>query len=427
MESLTMQITTDRRHFLKLASALGLSFILPGMDPRAAERRGTERRKSLVIVWLEGWPSQLETWDPHPGSLVGGPTRAIATSVPGLKIAEHFPRLAEKLHHLSVIRSLVSKEGDHARASHYVRTGYRPDATVTHPSVGSIVTRELPCDDLEIPAFISMGYSERRSRGGYLGGRYDAFHISDPDSNRVVAQSRDERERRRLDSLVVVGNAFARGREAAFDRTNYRESLAAAVRMMSSGQLEAFDISAEPQAVRESYGNSQLGRGCLIARRLIEQGVRVVEVTHLNYDTHEDNFNKHRLLAADLDPALSSLMHDLAERRLLESTAVLCLGEFGRTPRVNAKEGRDHWPNGFSCLVGGGGVAGGLVVGATDPTGSRKEPEDPVAIPDLYATVLHALGIEFSRQIITPIGRPLRLSDGKPIERLLAPGGQAAG
>lgn len=414
-----MQTITDRRDFLKLAAGLGLSFAAPGMDLRAADQRGPERKKSLMIVWLEGGPSQLETWDPHPNGPIGGPTRAIATSVSGLQIAEHFPRMADQMHHLSVVRSLVSKEGDHERASHFVRTGYRPDATVTHPSLGSIITRELPNESLEIPPFISLGYSQRHSRGGYLGGRYDAFYIADPYGNRVTAQSRNEREQRRLKNLDVVSGAFSKGRAAAFERTLYRDSLDAAVRMMTSEQLQSFDIALEPEAVRASYGNSQVGRACLIGRRLIEQGVRVVEITQLNYDTHEDNFNKHRTLVGDLDPALSALVRDLADRHLLESTVLLCLGEFGRTPRINSKEGRDHWPSGFSCLVGGGGLARGVVLGATDPTGSRKEPDDPIQIPDLYATLLQTLGIDFTQQVITPISRPIRFSDGKPIERLL--------
>lgn len=414
-----MHATTDRRDFLTVAAGLGLSFAVPGMDAPAANRRGPARPKSLIILWLEGGPSQLETWDPHPNGPVGGPTRAITTSVPGLKIAEHFPRLSNVMHHLSLVRSLVSKEGDHERASHFVRTGYRPDVAVTHPSIGSIVTRELPSAVLEIPQFISMGYSERRSRGGYLGGRYDAFYVPEPDGKRVASSSRDERDARRLKNLDVVSNAFSKGRGAAFQRTLYRESLDAAVRMMSSEQRQAFDFAAEPQAVRESYGNSKVGHACLIARRLIEQGVRVVEVTHLNYDTHEDNFNKHRLLAADLDPALSALVRDLADRRLLESTVLLCIGEFGRTPRINSKDGRDHWPGGFSCLVGGGGLARGVVLGATDPAGLRKDPDFPIRIPDLYATVLKTLDIDFARQVTTPIGRPMRFSDGKPIGQLL--------
>ena len=414
-----MPASSDRRDFLRLAAGLGLSFSVPGMDLQAANRRGPERPKTLMILWLEGGPSQLETWDPHPNGPVGGPTRAIATSVPDLEIADHFPRVADVMHHLSLVRSLVSKEGDHERASHYVRTGYRPDATVTHPSLGSIITRELPSDALEIPPFVSMGYSERRSRGGYLGGRHDAFYIPDPVGNRAVAGSRDERDQRRLKNLNVVSGEFSKGRMAAFDRTLYRESLTAAVRMMTSEQLKAFDSTSEPQAVRASYGDSQVGRACLIARRLIEQGVRAVEVTHLNYDSHADNFNKHRSLASELDPALSSLVRELADRHLLESTVLLCLGEFGRTPRINPQEGRDHWPSGFSCLIGGGGLARGAVLGSTDPTGSRKAPDDPVQIPDLYATVLQTLGIDSTHQVITPIGRPIRYADGKPIKRLL--------
>jgi uncharacterized protein (DUF1501 family) len=183
--------------------------------------------------------------------------------------------------------------------------------------------------------------------------------------------------------------------------------------------MQSFLIDDEPAAVRAAYGDSDFGRSCLVARRLLETGVRAVEVALSGFDTHEANFARVRALADRLDPGLSALVADLAARDLLASTVVLCLGEFGRTPKINPKDGRDHWPQGFSCLVGGGGLRGGLTVGATDPTGARKEPAEPIPVADLYATILHALGIDPAHQVSTPIGRPMKYSEGTPVERLL--------
>lgn len=411
----------DRRDLLKWATGLGMSFALPALDVRAASRRGEERPRSLITLWLSGGPSQLETWDPHPGTKIGGPTKAIATSIPEVKIASSYPQLAEQLHHLSVVRSLVSKEGDHDRATYLVKTGFRPDPTLRHPSVGAIVAHALPNDQLEIPPVISLGYDNRLSRGGFLGGRYDALRVREPgssDSN-MKAWLAEPRQQRRLTNLEVVSQAFSRGRKVVVDRTMHAQNLAAALKMMTSDQLKAFQLDDETEATRQAYGDSNFSRGCLVARRLIEQGVRAVEVTLQNFDTHDNNFGQHTELAAQLDSSFAALLNDLHSRDLLASTVVLCLGEFGRTPRINGADGRDHWPQGFSCLVGGGNIRGGRLLGATDPTGQRDAPEDPIPVPDLYATVLRALGIDPTYEVNTSIGRPIRYSDGTPIDRLL--------
>jgi uncharacterized protein (DUF1501 family) len=189
--------------------------------------------------------------------------------------------------------------------------------------------------------------------------------------------------------------------------------------MMTSDQLKAFDLDDEPAAVQQKYGDSRFGRGCLVARRLIEQGVRAVEVTLDGFDSHANNFEAHKSNGAILDPALASLLRDLRERDLFASTVVLCIGEFGRTPEINNLGGRDHWPTGFSCLVGGGGLRSGVVIGETDPSGKKVEPADPIEVRDLFATIMHAAGVDPEHEIITPIGRPMAFSDGKPIERLL--------
>ena len=398
-----------------------MSFALPALDARAAARRGAERPRSLITLWLAGGPSQLETWDPHPGTKSGGPTKAISTSIPGVEIADSFPLLAEQLHLLSVIRSLVSKEGDHDRATYLVKTGFRPDPTLRHPSVGAIVARALPNDRLEIPPVISLGYDNHLSRGGFLGGRFDALRVREPGSSERDMQAwlAEPRQQRRLSNLEVVAKAFTRGRRVVVDRTMHGHNLAAALKMMTSDQLKAFRLDAESESLRASYGDSNFGRGCLVARRLIEQGVRAVEVTLQNFDSHDNNFGQHRELAATLDPAFTSLLKDLEDRDLLESTVVLCLGEFGRTPRINGADGRDHWPQGFSCLLGGGNLRSGVLLGATDLSGERETPDNPIPVPDLYATVLKGLGINPAHEVDTSIGRPIRYSDGTPIDELL--------
>ncbi|HTI51589.1 MAG TPA: DUF1501 domain-containing protein [Planctomycetaceae bacterium] len=410
----------SRRSVLK-AAGLGLSFLLPGLGWRAAQARGTERPKALITLWLAGGPSQLETWDPHPGTTIGGETRAIATRLAGLEIADLYPRMAEQIHELNVIRSLVSKEGDHERGTYLVKTGYRPDPTLVHPSLGAIVTHELPAEGVEIPRHMSIIGTAWPARGGFLGDDYDAFKIQDPQAKlqNMSARVAHDRQSRRLANLDVVESAFRRRRPHQSAATLHRETVDRAIAMMTSEQLRAFQVKEEPAEIRAAYGDSSFGVGCLVARRLVEVGVRAIEVNLNGFDTHAQNYEGQRTNAALLDPAFAALTHDLAQRDLLASTVVLCIGEFGRTPTINRLGGRDHWPTGFSCVVGGGGLAHGLVLGETDPTGSKTQPADPVEVQDLYATILQALGVDYAKELTTPIGRPMALCKGKPIARLL--------
>lgn len=412
---------STRRGFFQAVAGLGLSFLLPGLDLKASQKRGPERAKSLLTLWMAGGPSQLETWDPHPGTLIGGPIQAIPTSIPDLKIAHFYPQVADEIHALSVIRSLVSKEGDHERATYFVKTGYPPDPTLVHPAVGAIVTHELPNPSCEIPQYITLGGGEFPSRGGFLGDEFDAFKIFDPGRNitNLHAPQEPRRQEQRLQNLDVVSQAFRQGRRIPAERTLHQDLIARALRMMTSEQLRAFELEREPRHVRAAYGDSRFGRGCLVARRLLEEGVRAIEVNLRGFDSHANNFEAHRANAAVLDPALAALLKDLKDRDLLESTVVLCIGEFGRTPKINPLDGRDHWSRGFSCLVGGGGLRAGVVLGETDPSGEKTEPSDPIEIHDLYATILKVLGVDYHREVLTPIGRPIAFSAGTPIARLL--------
>lgn len=409
-----------RRDVLQAAAGLGLWFAAPTLDLKAANERGPVRKKSLITLWLAGGPSQLETWDPHPGEKIGGPTTAIGTSIPGIQIASHYPQVAEQLQHLSLIRSMVSKEGDHERGAYMLKTGYRPDVTVVHPALGAIATHELPDPAIEIPMYVSLGNGPFRSRAGYLGDQYDPYHVYEPGQKGQNLESSlpVDRQQRRLKNLEAVSRSFTRNRKLRAEQTLHQHTVDAALRMMSSEQLKAFQIENESAGVKAAYGDSNFARGCLVARRLVEQGVRSVEVTLDGFDTHADNFTGHEIRGKILDAALASLVKELRERDLWDSTVILVTGEFGRTPAINPASGRDHWPTGFSCLLGGGGLPAGVVIGETDPTGEKKNPTDPVEVKDLFATILHTLGVDYSRELLTPIGRPLKLCEGQPLARL---------
>lgn len=410
----------DRRSFLTLA---GLSWLTPVGHLLARQAESSRRpARSVIFLWLGGGPSQLETFDPHPNTDIAAGTKAVATAARGIQLAAGLPQLAERMDQVALVRSMVSKEGDHERGTYVMKTGYRPDPTVEHPSIGAICCHELPADGTEIPRHVSILTGRWPSRGGYLGGEFDAFQVGDPSGELpdVASAVAGDRDAARVRDLDVLEDAFAQGRRRRVTATRHRDVLGRARVMMGSAQLGAFDVSKEPARVREAYGDSPFGRGCLAARRLIEVGVRCVEVTLDGWDSHANNHEICSGLNAQLDPAFAALLKDLAERGLLEDTIVICGGEFGRTPKVNLVGGRDHWPEGFSLAIAGGGLRGGIAVGATDPEG-KQPPERPILIEDLHATVLTALALDPARVNIAPAtGRPIKLSAGKPIRELLA-------
>ena len=420
MEPLSLASPLTRRSFCRLTSLSTLGWMAAGAQALADQSESVVAPRSMILLWLSGGPSQFETFDPHPGGEFGGPTKAIPTVVPGIQLAEGLPRVAEQVSSLAIIRSMVSKEGDHGRAQYLMKTGYRPNPSVLHPSVGAIATAHLPVGSTEIPRYVSILSSDRHSRGGYLGETQDPFLMGDPKDPApdVIAPVSKDRLARRIQGLDVVEAALRRQNPKLAERTLHREQITRGMKMMDSEQLAAFRIEDEPTALRERYGDTPFGRGCLCARRLVEVGVRCIEVELNGWDTHANNFSGHETQNAILDPALATLLADLRERDLLKSTLVVCAGEFGRTPKINPLDGRDHWNKGFSVALAGAGVRGGQVYGAADPAG-KEEPVDPVTVDDFYATVLTALGINPSIEHITPIGRPIKLSEGKPLRQVL--------
>jgi hypothetical protein len=418
----------SRRGCLEVAGALASVSWWTLLAERLASQEKSRHAKSIILLWMQGGPSQLETFDPHPNTRIGGEVHAIPTSVPGLEIANTLPLVAQQMHRATLIRSMVSKEGDHERATYHLKSGWRPDPTLVHPGIGAVLCHQTQ-DSVEIPRHVSILSSEWPAKGGYLGSGYDAFMTGDPRDPlpNLKSYEPEDRLRRRLEGLSVVERQFARGRLQDLDhqRTLHQTSTRRAIRMMDSQQIAAFDVMQEPASVLESFGDTPFGRGCLAAVRLVETGVRCVEVELSGWDTHINNHALQSRQCKILDAALAGLLQELDRRELLDQTIVLCTGEFGRTPTINPAGGRDHWPTGFSTLVAGGPFRPGHVHGRTsqDPATESERRiqnvEQPVAVEDLHATLLTALGINPSIELMTPIGRPMQLSKGKVVRELI--------
>ncbi len=405
----------SRREALTLAAAGVSSLSLSGwfnVLAHGAAAQGNQT-KSCILLWMDGGPSHKDTFDLKPGTANGGPFQEIETSVPGIKISEYFPKFAQLMQHAAILRSMSTAEGAHGRAKYNLHTGYREgQGGVVYPSIGSIVAKELGSEAFPLPNFVSIG---NRSYGsGYLGTRYNPLVVNDP--NRGVENLRamvsgsafDDR----VDLLEQMEQAFYRDYQSGA-ATAHHTTYQRAVTLMRSKEAKAFDISAEPASVKSAYGETRFGQGCLLARRLIEAGVKFVEVGLGGWDTHQNNFDRVKSLSQQVDPAMSALIRDLRERGLLDSTLIIWMGEFGRTPRINTrgdKPGRDHYPRAWSSLLIGGGIRAGQVVGRTDKEGATVL-DRPISAGDFLATVCTILGINFNKQYTTASNRPIRLVD----------------
>ena len=379
------------------------------------------RAKHCIVLFMNGGASQLDTFDPKPDTLNAGPFSAIPTRAEGIQFSEHLPQLAEQAHHLSIIRSMVSREGNHERARYLLHTGYAPTGSVRHPTLGSIASHYLNDKDFELPNCVNI--SAPAFTSGFLSAEHDPFVVSDPtkpiEDLKYPPQMDARRFEQRLRMLTDLEKDFLKkhaNRSTEAHQAIYKK----ADKLINSPHAKAFDLSNEPLAVREAYGMTQFGDGCLMARRLVETGVKFVEVSLDGWDTHDNNFERHKNLLETLDPAFSMLVKDLADRDLLEDTIVLWLGEFGRTPRINENDGRDHFPNGWSVVLGGGGIRGGQVIGATSEDGMEVV-DRPVSVPDLFASLCFSLGIDDTDQNYSRGGRPIRVvNDGSVIKELFA-------
>lgn len=368
--------------------------------------------RACIVLWMQGGPSQFETFSPLENHPNAGETKPISTSVAGIQIAENLPLLAASMSDLCLVRSMTSKEGSHPRATFLLHTGYLPNPSVRHPSFGANVANQIGDASAALPSYVRIGRNFGNSAGGgILGVEYDPFVMTDarrPPDN-ATPLTKEDRFRRRLKLLGALDDQF-RYRGGLQEATNHKKLYARASRMMLSSDMAAFDIQREPEKVREAYGDTSFAAGCLLARRLVEAGVTFVEVNLGNWDTHQDNFNQSRELCQQLDRPFAELIRDLKSRGMLEQTLIVCMGEFGRTPRINPRAGRDHYPRAFSVAIAGGGVRGGQVIGSVQRDGSAVK-DQPVTVPDLFRTLCAALHIDADHENSSAMGRPVRIAD----------------
>jgi uncharacterized protein (DUF1501 family) len=399
----------SRRGFLRWlgAGAAGLTW-LDCLTVHAEQMR--RARKACIVLWMAGGPSQFETFDPKPGAETQGPTGAIPTAVPGIAVADHWTQTAGVMGELAVIRSMTSKEGNHGRATYLLHTGYAPSGGIVHPGFGAHVAKELGPADFDLPHFVSIQGPSAGS--SFLGVNYAPFVVTDPNRppDNLAAAVGAGRLRRRLGLLQELEEPFARS-GAAEQVRDHQELYTQTAQMVLSPRVQAFDLNAEPDRVREAYGRHPFGQGCLMARRLIERGVTFVEVQSSGWDTHGNELPALKKLIPPVDQGTAALLADLKARGLLENTLVVWMGEFGRTPRINLTAGRDHYPAAFNMALAGCGVRGGQVIGATDRLGTEVVAR-PVTVPDLFCTFCKALGIDPRRENQSNVGRPLRIVEG---------------
>ena len=380
------------------------------------------RAEHCIVLFMNGGASQIDTFDPKPSTKNGGPFAAIPTSVEGVQVSEHLPHVAEQAHHLSIIRSMISREGNHERARYLLHTGYAPGGAVRHPTFGSLTSYYLEDSQSDLPSCVNINaptYS-----GGFLGATHDPFVVND--SMRPVedlsypAQMDTHRFRERLKMLRTIEKDFIAkrtGRSTEAHEAIYKK----ADQLINSPKVDAFQLNDEPIAIREAYGMNKFGQGCLMARRLVEAGVKFIEVSLDGWDTHQNNFERTKELLSMVDPAFAMLLKDLFERDLLDKTIVLWLGEFGRTPKINNNDGRDHHTKGWSAVVAGGGTRGGQVIGGTSEDGTEVV-SGVLGVPDLFASLCFALGIDADEENYSRSGRPIRVvNDGSVIEELFKP------
>jgi hypothetical protein len=444
----------SRRDWLKLASAGAIGPALSGWFETlvAGAAANPARKRSCILLWMSGGPSQLDTFDLKPGHGNGGPFKEIDTNVPGIRISEHLPQVAKHMNEMALIRSMSTKEADHGRATYQMRTGHLPGGPVQFPTLGSLFSKELQQPNAELPNFVSIApyrfFSPAAFGPGFLGPQYAPLVVGENQQSIIAIPGR-QAENNYEDSLKVNDVDLPKGvgadRSAARLRllndmqddfvsqhpglpsNSQRSAYERAATLMRSKATKAFDLDDEPKALRDRYGRNIFGQGCLLARRLIERNVPFVEVSLdtagnlvLGWDTHLNNFDSVRKLSEALDPAWATLMEDLKTKGLLETTLVVWMGEFGRTPKINANRGRDHWPTSWSAVLAGGGVKGGQVIGKTSKDGMAVE-ERPIGVEDLLATAALALGIDITKQNVSNVARPIRIVEptAKPIKEVL--------
>jgi hypothetical protein len=415
-------IGSTRRDFLKAGT---LAF--GGLDLPRLLRASTRPDISCIVFFQNGGASQLDTFDPKPDapSDVRGSFKSIPTTIPGVHLSELLPRCAQSMKKFSIIRSMHSDEAIHERARQYIFSGTKPRNELLQPSYGAVMAKERGPQN-GLPAFVVIPENDVSAEAGFLGPSFNPFVAGDPNTKTFSVKDLTlplgvtlDEARSRVELLQKLDGEFRKAEQSPLI-DNMDEFYQKAFDLISSpAAKKAFDIAQEPDKLRDAYGRTSAGQGALLARRLIESGVRLATVFHGGYDTHVNHERLTKPLMGDFDQAFPALLEDLEQRGRLDSTLVLVIGDFGRTPKINFSGGRDHWPRGFSCALAGAGIKGGMIIGKSDA--NAAEPADrPVTIEDLGATVYQALGIDASKNYHAN-GRPIAINkDGKPVTELFA-------
>ncbi len=407
-----------RREVLQLSAAGVFTAGMSGWMKVLADKVATTpavkgKHKSCVLLWMDGGPSHKDTFDIKTAGKGASEFKAIKTSADGIQISEHLPKVAEVMKHGVVVRGMSTPEGAHGRAKYYAHTGFREgQGGVTYPSLGALVSQQLGRPDATVPNYVAI--AGRPYGAGFIGPKHQPLLVQSPDKGledlkALVSTTQFDK---RVDLLKTMEEAFHR--EYKVDPINdHKTTYDRAVTLMQSRESKAFDLSQEPAAARAKYGSGKFADGVLMARRLVEVGVPFVEVALGGWDTHDNVFERVKKLSGEVDAALSALINDLKDRGLLDSTLIVWMGEFGRTPNLNTrgtKPGRDHFPKAWNLAMFGGGLKGGQIVGKTDANGAEVV-ERKTTAQDFLATVCDVLGIDHTKENITPSGRPIKLVD----------------
>jgi hypothetical protein len=401
-------------------SQLGGKAFAAGKDASPLKQVATAR--NVIYLYMKGGMSHLDTFDPKPDNAeVMGTTKTINTSVAGIRLSENIPLLARQADKLAILRGMNSNQGAHEQGDYFQHTSYTQRSSIKHPSMGAWLEKFQGRGNPTLPGSVMIGNDSRHPGAGYFEAKFAPLMINDPESGisnvRPNSWFTEDRMLDRLQAAKALDKPFAETYNIKNVRA-YSDMYDDAIKMMKSEELKAFDLDAEPAKLRDKYGRDRFGQGCLLARRLVEHGVRFVEVSFGSWDTHNANFTRVPELADELDAAMSTLLQDLQSHGLLDETLVVLATEFGRTPELNANDGRDHHPAGFSCVLAGGGIRGGQVFGATDERGD-KVAEGAVSIPDFNATIGYALGLPLDTVVYSPSKRPFTVADkGKPVAQL---------